>query len=661
MANVISSLKMGDKHGVFAPPYATCSTAADDAAKVATVQNSGAFALETGAKVVVKFTNANSAASATLNVNNTGAKVIYFKGAALAAAQYWSANGVVEFVYNGTQWDMLSVQTGPTGATGSQGKQGPTGATGSQGKQGPTGAQGKQGPTGATGAHGVQGPTGATGPTGPQGKQGPTGAKGATGATGASSEWYTGTGITGTSTTETIFSNSGVSAATVGDMYLNTSTWNVYRCTTAGAASAAKWVYACNIRGVQGLTGPTGPQGKQGPTGATGPQGKQGPTGSKGDKGDTGTVGPTGPQGKQGPTGTTGAVGPQGPTGATGPQGKQGPTGAQGKQGPTGPQGAKGDSITGATGPTGPQGPQGPTGPQGAPGYGWQGPQGDTGPMGPTGPQGDTGPMGPIGPQGEKGEQGPQGEKGDTGPQGPQGATGTFDPEATYGTINASNFNINSVFYFNGWLSCSGGQMMGDLNMYGNNINSVGGINYSNAGHTEMFEWEDGNPNNEDRRDKFVTINGKYIRIATPEDKFILGAIDPTPANKLDNPGAWHNKYIKDEFGAMIYGWDYIPAVLNEDGSVKTEARKQKRYIINPDWNKDAEYVPRDERPEWAAISSKGKFIMLHDGTCVENGFATVGEGGVCTHSDTNYAVRVLERIDDSHIRVYIDSVFMNN
>lgn len=81
---------------------------------------------------------------------------------------------------------------------------------------------------------------------------------GATGATGAGGIWYTGTSITGTSTTATIFSGSGVSSAKVGDMYLNTSTWNTYRCTVAGAASAAKWVYACNVRGGTGATGAAG-------------------------------------------------------------------------------------------------------------------------------------------------------------------------------------------------------------------------------------------------------------------------------------------------------------------------------------------------------------------------------------------------------------------
>ena len=78
------------------------------------------------------------------------------------------------------------------------------------------------------------------------------------GQTGYSAQWYTGTGITGTSTTATAFSSSGVANAQVGDMYLNTSTYNTYRCTVAGAASAAKWVYVNNIKGGKGDTGAPG-------------------------------------------------------------------------------------------------------------------------------------------------------------------------------------------------------------------------------------------------------------------------------------------------------------------------------------------------------------------------------------------------------------------
>lgn len=88
---------------------------------------------------------------------------------------------------------------------------------------------------------------GATGPQGPQGNPGAAGAAGG--------RWYSGTGITGTSTTATAFSNSGVSSAVVGDMYLNTSTYNTYRCTVAGAPSAAKWVYVNNVKGGKGDKG----------------------------------------------------------------------------------------------------------------------------------------------------------------------------------------------------------------------------------------------------------------------------------------------------------------------------------------------------------------------------------------------------------------------
>lgn len=96
-------------------------------------------------------------------------------------------------------------------------------------------------------------------------------------------------------------------------------------------------------------------------------------------------------QGPTGPTGPQGATGPQGPTGSTGPQGNQGETGPTGALGPTGPTGATGaDSMV--TGPTGPQGIVGPTGSIGPTGaQGIQGVTGPTGPTGATGPQGEFG------------------------------------------------------------------------------------------------------------------------------------------------------------------------------------------------------------------------------------------------------------------------------
>ena len=54
---------------------------------------------------------------------------------------------------------------------------------------------------------------------------------------------YRGVGVTGTSTSNTKMTSSGITNAVVGDYYRNSSTGYMYRCTTAGNASTATWVY----------------------------------------------------------------------------------------------------------------------------------------------------------------------------------------------------------------------------------------------------------------------------------------------------------------------------------------------------------------------------------------------------------------------------------
>lgn len=70
-----------------------------------------------------------------------------------------------------------------------------------------------------------------------------------------------------------MFSGSGVASAIVGDMYMNSGTNNVYKCTLGGAASVAKWAYVATLKGPKG---DTGAQGAKGATGAQGPQGSRG-------------------------------------------------------------------------------------------------------------------------------------------------------------------------------------------------------------------------------------------------------------------------------------------------------------------------------------------------------------------------------------------------
>ena len=87
--------------------YCTCSTAAATAEKTASI-TSGTFTLEAGAKVTVNFTNANSADNPTLNINSTGAKRIYNRGAIIAASETKVLlRGCVDFVYDGTYWVLV--------------------------------------------------------------------------------------------------------------------------------------------------------------------------------------------------------------------------------------------------------------------------------------------------------------------------------------------------------------------------------------------------------------------------------------------------------------------------------------------------------------------------------------------------------------------------
>ena len=111
-ANVASANKLATARGIDGVKfngsadithYTTCSTAAATAAKIVSLTN---FTLVVGSRVVVKFTVTNTATNPTLNVNNTGAKPIVYRGNAISA-WYLGANRVYSFVYDGTNWNLM--------------------------------------------------------------------------------------------------------------------------------------------------------------------------------------------------------------------------------------------------------------------------------------------------------------------------------------------------------------------------------------------------------------------------------------------------------------------------------------------------------------------------------------------------------------------------
>lgn len=169
---------------------------------------------------------------------------------------------------------------------------------------------------------------------------------------------------------------------------------------------------------------------------------------------------------------------------------------------------------------------------------------------------------------------------------------------------------------------------------------------YSSAGadYAEMFEWKDGNPNNEDRVGRFVTLKGKNIEIANETSTYILGIVSGAPTIIGDNPMRWQGKYLNDEWGRPIYEdveVTYKEFEKQEDG---TEIEVEKTRIdhvrkLNPDYNPKEKYIPRSERPEWDFVGMMGKLLVKQDGTLVAGSFCKPIEGGIATKSESGYYV----------------------
>ena len=84
--------------------YGTCSTVAGTKQKVVTTTNSK-FTLVTGAKISVKFSEANTDSAPTLKVDNTTAVAIKAYGTTTPSS-WWKAGDIVTFIYDGTNYIM---------------------------------------------------------------------------------------------------------------------------------------------------------------------------------------------------------------------------------------------------------------------------------------------------------------------------------------------------------------------------------------------------------------------------------------------------------------------------------------------------------------------------------------------------------------------------
>lgn len=205
----------------------------------------------------------------------------------------------------------------------------------------------------------------------------------------------------------------------------------------------------------------------------------------------------------------------------------------------------------------------------------------------------------------------------------------------TYSTVNG-NYDIFVVG--NGTISSEGTLTSGSaaFKVRTDGTAIVGTTTYpQGADYAEFFEWEDGNSEKIDRVGLFVTIKSGKIHLASEEEPCI--GITSAMPSVCGNAGEmdWCGKYKKDIFGRYQ---------LDENGE----------RVLSDDYDDSLEYVPRSQRPEWAAVGMVGQLVLIDDGTAKVDSYVKAKKGGIGTFSETPTRFLVMERLDDTHVKVLV-------
>ncbi|SFM29310.1 Peptidase_G2, IMC autoproteolytic cleavage domain [Gracilibacillus orientalis] len=188
-------------------------------------------------------------------------------------------------------------------------------------------------------------------------------------------------------------------------------------------------------------------------------------------------------------------------------------------------------------------------------------------------------------------------------------------------------------------------------------VYGLSAFNSSGADYAEYLEWLDANPDKQDRVGFFVTLDGDKIKKAKSDDSFVLGIISANPSVIGDShQDDWQGKYIRDDWGRIQYEWTTIKSRdVKEDGEEIEKEEKAYLPVLNPDWNNEEKYIPREKRPEWDAVGMLGKLLVRDDGTCQVNGYCLPNDEGIATSSETGY--RVIKRVSENIVQILFYTV----
>lgn len=199
-----------------------------------------------------------------------------------------------------------------------------------------------------------------------------------------------------------------------------------------------------------------------------------------------------------------------------------------------------------------------------------------------------------------------------------------------------------------------------------------GSLNSGGADYAEFFEWNDGNPLNENRVGYFVSLQGNGIEI---NNYNIIGIISSNPSVAGDSAELkWNDIFQKDEWGNNLQEKFEVYEIekdnqnfkiyIDENRNVYTEPPSfdnllgelyfddisNKKLIevgysnkINPLYNKNQSYIPRRERPEWSTVGLLGKLHVRTAESITGSTISANSDGMAINGSDYH----VLKQITD--------------
>jgi hypothetical protein len=163
-------------------------------------------------------------------------------------------------------------------------------------------------------------------------------------------------------------------------------------------------------------------------------------------------------------------------------------------------------------------------------------------------------------------------------------------------------------------------------------VNGIGGVfgvgafASTGADYAEMFEWEDGNAFEDDRRGRTVVLgNNGVVHIASPLDNptDVFGVVSVNPGVLGDTRwNEWSGRFLRDKFGAKLSNTVYflanvsdenerIRCAINDTSPDGYEKVISSEFIENPKFDPKNIYISREDRPEWVAIGLLGKLRVL--------------------------------------------------